>query len=59
MARKIGRVENYTTSCLVLIFCNLLWVLIGIWTLWGLPGVLLTGVALNSLISHWERQRST
>lgn len=59
MQRKIGRVENYTNTCLVLWLVNLIWVFILIWTIWGLPAVMLVALALNGLISRSEHRRRT
>lgn len=56
MQRKVGRVENYTNTCLVLWGVNLFWMLVVIWTLWGLPAVMITGLVLNSLVTQLERR---
>ena len=56
MQRKVGRVENYTNTCLIMWGVNLFWILVAIWVLWGLPAVLITGLALNTLITRLERR---
>ena len=57
MQRNVGRVENYTNTCLVLWLVNLLWILFAIWVIWGLPAVMITGLVLNHLVTRLERRR--
>lgn len=56
MARPIQRVENYATPALVMGFVNLIWVFGVIWVVWGLPAVMLTGLAINYTITFLERR---
>ncbi len=49
---------NYTTAALVMGLVNLLWVLTLIWAFYGLPGVLIAGVAFNTLIDRLARHKS-
>lgn len=51
-------VEDYTTANLVLIFVNLLWVFIAIWSAWGLGPVAILGALLNHLITRLERAKA-
>ncbi|MDU8912810.1 histidinol phosphate aminotransferase [Aestuariicoccus sp. MJ-SS9] len=53
-----GRVEDYTTASLVLIFVNLLWILGVIWAQWGIGAVMLAGAVLNHLITRLEVYRA-
>lgn len=55
--KPVGRVEDYTGTCLVLFFVNLLLLLAILWAVFGLPAALLTAVALNFLIDRAERRR--
>ena len=57
MARQVRRVEDYTTTALVMAFVNLIWVFFLIWSVWGFGAVLLTGVLLNHFITLLERRR--
>lgn len=50
-------VENYMTANLVLIFVNLLWVFVALWTFWGFFPVLLIAVVLNHLITRIDIAR--
>ncbi|MBV7394010.1 histidinol phosphate aminotransferase [Mameliella sediminis] len=50
-------VEDYTTANMILIFVNLLWVFIAIWSYWGLGTVLLLALLLNHLITRLETTR--
>ena len=52
MSRPIQRVEDYTNTCLVMGFVNLLWIFCVIWVLWGLPAVMVLGVILNAGINR-------
>ncbi len=55
--KPVGRVEDYTRTCLVLFFVNLLLLLAFLWAIFGLPVALLTAVALNFLLDRVERRR--
>jgi hypothetical protein len=37
-------------------FVNLIWVFGVIWVVWGLPAVMLTGLAMNYAITFLERR---
>ena len=50
-------VENYMTANLILIFVNLLWVFVAIWSYWGLGPVLILAALLNYLITRVEVSR--
>ncbi|MGX9351620.1 hypothetical protein ACS3QZ_10480 [Shimia sp. W99] len=52
MSRPIQRVEDYTTTCLVMGFVNLLWIFGVFWVLWGLPAVMVFAVILNAGINR-------
>ena len=56
--RPIGRVENYTNTCLVFFLVNLLCVFMVLWVVYGLPAVMLAGLVLNHLITRLERRRA-
>ena len=58
MARQVHRVEDYTTTALVMGFINLIWVFLLIWSVWGFAAVLFAGVVLNYLITLLERRKS-
>ncbi len=47
-----GRVEDYTTANLVLIFVNLIWLFVVLWATWGLGAVIVAGAFLNHLITR-------
>ena len=49
-----GRVEDYTTANLVLIFVNMLWIFGAIWSTWGLAPVILVALVLNHLITRLQ-----
>lgn len=49
-----GRVEDYTTANLVLIFVNMLWIFGVIWSTWGLAPVILVALVLNHLITRLQ-----
>mgnify|MGYP006889529775 CR=1 FL=1 len=49
-----GRVEDYTTANLVLIFVNMLWIFGAIWATWGILPVIVLAVALNHMITRLE-----
>lgn len=48
------RVQDYRSASLVLIFINMLWIFGVIWTSWGLPAVMLAGLALNHAITRLD-----
>ncbi len=52
-----GRVEDYTTPALVMIFVNLLWIFGLLWSSWGLSAVLLLAAILNHAITRLELKR--
>lgn len=52
MSSPVKRVENYTTTCLVLVFVNLLWIFAAIWAFFGFGWMLLTGWLLNKGITR-------
>ncbi|SMP19357.1 hypothetical protein SAMN06265373_103406 [Shimia sagamensis] len=60
MSRPVQPVQDHTTSCLVMAFINLLWVLMLVLLLWGLPAVLILAIVLNAgidrLRTHFERR---
>ncbi|MGR3713420.1 MAG: hypothetical protein ACU0A6_09905 [Shimia sp.] len=56
MSHPVKPVENYTNTCLVLGFVNLLWVFAAIWALFGFAFVLLTGWLLNLGINRLARR---
>ncbi|PSL21018.1 hypothetical protein [Shimia abyssi] len=52
MSRPIQRVENYTITCLVMGFVNLIWIFGVLWVVWGLPAVMVLAVILNAGIDR-------
>ena len=52
-----GRVEDYTTANLILIFVNMLWIFVWIWSAWGLGAVVILSAFLNHLITRLENAR--
>ena len=56
--RHPGRVEDYTTANLVLIFMNMLWIFGVIWSNWGLFPILVLALVLNHLITRIEVVRA-
>ncbi|SFL12479.1 hypothetical protein [Shimia haliotis] len=56
MSSPVNRVENYTTTCLVLGLVNLLWIFAAIWALFGFVWVLFTGWVLNLGITRLARR---
>jgi len=56
--RRIGRVEDYTNTCLVMFLVNLLWIFGVIWAYLGLPAVMILGVVLNHLINRYAASRA-
>lgn len=49
-----GRVEDYTTANLILIYINMLWIFGAIWATWGLGPVVVLAVVLNHMITRIE-----
>lgn len=45
-------VEDYTTANLVLIFVNLLWIFVAMWSAWGIGPVLIAAAVMNHLITR-------
>ncbi len=45
---------SYRTANLILVFANLLWVLLVIWSTWGIGAVMIIGALLNHLITRYE-----
>lgn len=50
-------VEDYMTSNMVLIFMNLLWIFIVLWSLWGVAPVLILSALIDHLITRLETAR--
>lgn len=50
-------VEDYTTANMVLIFVNMLWIFVVIWSYWGLVPVLIAAACLNHLITRLDNAR--
>ncbi len=50
-------VEDYMTANMVLIFVNLLWVFVALWSAWGIGPVLIVAAVLNHLITRLEAMR--
>ncbi|MFY0623399.1 MAG: histidinol phosphate aminotransferase [Pelagimonas sp.] len=48
------RVEDFTNANLILIFVNLIWVFVAIWSAWGLGPVVILAAGLNHLITRLE-----
>ncbi|MBA85725.1 MAG: hypothetical protein CML69_13435 [Rhodobacteraceae bacterium] len=46
---------NYTNAALIMGLVNLLWIFGLVWSLWGLPVVLLLAAGLNALIDRAGR----
>ena len=57
MARPVQRVEDYTTTCLVMGLVNLLWIFVVIWAFLGLPAVMVLAVILNAGITRISNRR--
>ncbi|KUF10353.1 hypothetical protein [Pseudoponticoccus marisrubri] len=51
------RVADYTQASLVMLFVNLLWIFVALWSLFGIGPVLILAAVLNHLISRLERLR--
>ncbi|SMX42515.1 histidinol phosphate aminotransferase [Maliponia aquimaris] len=50
-------VQDYTTANLILIFVNLLWIFLALWSAWGLGPVLILGAFLNHGVTRIEAAR--
>lgn len=50
-------VEDYTTVNMILIFANMLWVFVALWSFWGLGVVLILALLLNHLITRLDSAR--
>ncbi|WP_370313855.1 histidinol phosphate aminotransferase [Sagittula sp.] len=50
-------VEDYMTANMILLFVNLLWILVAIWSVWGLAPVILIAAILNHLITRLDQAR--
>lgn len=50
-------VEDYMTANMVLIFLNLTWIFIVLWSFWGFGPVLIVTAIVNHLITRIERAR--
>jgi fatty acid desaturase len=55
--RLRGVAPNYTNATLVMAFVNLLCAFLVLWTAFGLPAVLITGVFLDYLITRLAQHR--
>lgn len=58
MSRPVQPVEDYTKTCLAMAFVNLLWVLVLIFVLWGLPAVMVLSAILNAGINRLDKIRN-
>ncbi len=58
MNRPVQPAPNYTNACLVMAGLNLFWIFGVIWVLIGLWAVMVTGYALDKLISWLARRRA-
>ena len=58
MSRPIQPVQDFTNTCLVMAFVNLLWVLVLVFVLWGMPAVMVLAVVLNAGINRLEHRWS-
>ncbi|MGH1416748.1 MAG: histidinol phosphate aminotransferase [Pelagimonas sp.] len=45
---------SYRTANLILVFVNLFWVFLVVWSTWGISAVLILGAVLNHLITRYE-----
>jgi hypothetical protein len=54
--RPVGRAPDYTNAALAMGLVNLLWIFCVLWAVFGLPVVILAGLAINRWI-HWLRLR--
>jgi uncharacterized membrane protein YecN with MAPEG domain len=50
-------VEDFMTANLILMFVNMLWIFVAVWTVWGIGPVLILGAILNHLIHRLEAAR--
>ncbi|MFY0658984.1 MAG: hypothetical protein JXR15_00720 [Shimia sp.] len=60
MSRPVQPVEDFTTTCMIMGFVNLLWVFVLVFLLWGFPAVIVLAVIMNAgidrLRSHLNSQ---
>ena len=52
MSRPVQPVEDFTTTCMVMGFVNLLWVFVLVFLLWGFPAVIVLAVIMNAGIDR-------
>ncbi len=50
-------VEDYMTANMILVFVNLLWIFVAIWSAWGLLPVVILSFALNHLVTRLDEYR--
>jgi len=50
-------VEDYMTANMVLVFVNLLWIFVAIWSAWGFLSVVIVALVLNHLITRLDEFR--
>lgn len=54
-----GTAPNYTNACIVMFGVNILWVLVVVWTVWGLVCAIMLGFGVHLLlerVSIWKAQ---
>ncbi len=60
MSRPVQPVEDFTTTCMIMGFVNLLWVFVLVFLLWGFPAVIVLALIMNAgidrLRSHLNSQ---
>lgn len=50
-------VEDYMTANMVLIFVNMMWIFVTIWSVWGIAPVLILAAVINHLITRLDASR--
>ena len=50
-------VEDYMTANMVLIFVNMMWIFVTIWSVWGIAPVLILAAVINHLITRLNASR--
>lgn len=45
---------SHRTAHLILIFANMFWIFLIMWTTWGIGAVMILGVTINHLITRYE-----
>ncbi|MEP2890165.1 hypothetical protein [Tateyamaria sp.] len=50
--KPVGRAPNFTNACIVMFGVNITWVLVVIWSLWGLLAAVFLGLSVNHLIER-------